>query len=109
MPIVRSASGSLRYRSLATILDHQYKCEEKEFLTEINSEYSSQENLWDISSVNNRKVNQHNKDQEDVVLAPKDYQADLLRWHHRLGHISFDKIRLLEILGALPRLSLIHI
>ena len=34
---------------------------------------------------------------------PQDTTADFLRWHHRLGHISPRKIRLLAHKGILPR------
>ena len=32
-----------------------------------------------------------------------DLQAQLLMWHHRLGHLSFQKIRLLCMMNLLPR------
>jgi hypothetical protein len=40
-------------------------------------------------------------DEEDVL--PQDASAELLRWHHRLGHISPKKIRALAGLGILPK------
>ena len=39
-------------------------------------------------------------DEEDTM--PQDASAMFLRWHHRLGHISPKKIRLLAKLGLLP-------
>jgi hypothetical protein len=36
-------------------------------------------------------------------LAGESNQADLLRWHYRLGHLSFAKIKLLALLTILPR------
>jgi hypothetical protein len=36
-------------------------------------------------------------------LAGESTQADLLRWHYRLGHLSFAKIKLLALLRILPR------
>ena len=41
------------------------------------------------------------EDEEDSM--PQDATADFLRWHHRLGHISPRKIRLLAHKGILPR------
>jgi hypothetical protein len=35
-------------------------------------------------------------------LAGESKQADLLRWHYRLGHLSFVKIKLLALLTILP-------
>ena len=40
------------------------------------------------------------EDEEDSM--PQDATADFLRWHHRLGHISPRKIRLLAHKGILP-------
>jgi hypothetical protein len=36
-------------------------------------------------------------------LAGESNQADILRWHYRLGHLSFAKIKLLALLRILPR------
>ena len=41
--------------------------------------------------------------QEDSKLSISDPKAELLRWHHRLGHISFKAIRLLAAVGVLPK------
>jgi len=40
-------------------------------------------------------------DEEDIM--PQDASAEFLRWHHRLGHISSKKIRILATQGILPR------
>ena len=40
------------------------------------------------------------EDQEPTSLDPHD---ELLRWHYRLGHLSFDRIRKLAQLGQLPK------
>ena len=40
------------------------------------------------------------EDEEDQI--PQDVQAEFLRWHHRLGHISAKKIKVLAKLGILP-------
>ena len=39
-------------------------------------------------------------DHETSALTPR---GEYLRWHHRLGHLSFKKMTLLSILGILPR------
>jgi hypothetical protein len=41
-------------------------------------------------------------DEEDTM--PQEASALFLRWHHRLGHVSPKKIRLLANLGLLPKL-----
>ena len=40
------------------------------------------------------------EDQEPTSLDPHD---ELLRWHYRLGHLSFDRIRQLARMGQLPK------
>jgi hypothetical protein len=30
-------------------------------------------------------------------------QSDLLHWHHKLGHVSFQKLRLMATKGAMPK------
>ena len=41
-------------------------------------------------------------EEEENQLAARDIQAELLRWHHRLGHLSFQKLKLLELLRVIP-------
>ena len=41
------------------------------------------------------------EDEEDVL--PQDASAEFLRWHHKLGHISPKKIRIMAQLGMLPK------
>ena len=40
------------------------------------------------------------EDQEPILLNPHD---ELLRWHYRLGHLPFDRIRQLALMGQLPK------
>jgi hypothetical protein len=40
-------------------------------------------------------------DQVDLVAA--DEQSELMRWHHRLGHLSFAKIKALALAGEIPK------
>ena len=42
-------------------------------------------------------------DDDEENLTAISPQAELLRWHYRLGHTSFKKIKLLALLGMLPR------
>ncbi len=46
---------------------------------------------------------QTDADKENEVLSASDDQAELLRWHHRLGHISFSMLKLLAKNGEIPR------
>jgi hypothetical protein len=40
---------------------------------------------------------------EDVTLAAADYQANLMQWHYRLGHLSFQKLKQLALNGKIPK------
>jgi hypothetical protein len=40
---------------------------------------------------------------EDVPLAAADDQAELMQWHHRLGHLSFQKLKQLALNGEIPK------
>jgi len=42
------------------------------------------------------------EDDEAQVSATTDL-AELIRWHYRLGHLSYNKIKLLALLGIIPR------
>jgi hypothetical protein len=40
---------------------------------------------------------------EDVHLAVADNQAVLMRWHYRLGHLTFAKLKQLALNGEIPK------
>jgi hypothetical protein len=40
---------------------------------------------------------------EDVHLAAADNQAELMRWHYRLGHLTFAKLKQLALNGEIPK------
>ena len=40
---------------------------------------------------------------EEFYLAAADDQAELMRWHYRLGHLSFPKLKLLATNDKIPR------
>jgi hypothetical protein len=42
-------------------------------------------------------------DDDSEILAAASPQAELLRWHYRLGHTSFAKLKLMSALGILPK------
>ena len=37
------------------------------------------------------------------LLAEEKPQAELLRWHHGLGHLPLSKIKILVLLGIIPK------
>ena len=40
---------------------------------------------------------------EDIHLAAADDQAELMRWHYRLGHLTFAKLKELTLNGEIPK------
>jgi hypothetical protein len=48
-------------------------------------------------------VNPELKEDEHVYLAAVDNQAKLMRWHYRLGYLSFAKLKQLALNGEIPR------
>jgi hypothetical protein len=40
---------------------------------------------------------------EDVQLLAADKQAELMRWHYRLGHLTFQKLKQLALNGKIPK------
>jgi hypothetical protein len=43
------------------------------------------------------------KEAEDVKLSAADKQAKLMRWHYRLGHLTFPKLKQLAFDGKIPK------
>jgi hypothetical protein len=43
------------------------------------------------------------KEDEQTTLAALDQQADLMRWHYRLGHLPFSRLKQLAINGKIPK------
>jgi hypothetical protein len=47
-------------------------------------------------------VNSKLEEDKHVYLAAVDDQAELMRWHYRLGHLSFSKLKQLALNGKIP-------
>ncbi len=47
-------------------------------------------------------VNPKLKEDKHVYLAAVDDQAKLMRWHYRLGHLAFSKLKQLALNGKIP-------
>ncbi len=47
-------------------------------------------------------VNPELEEDEHVYLAAVDNQAKLMRWHYRLGHLAFSKLKQLVLNGKIP-------
>ncbi len=48
-------------------------------------------------------VNPKLEEDEHLYLAAVDDQAKLMRWHYRLGHLSFSKLKQLVLNGKIPQ------
>jgi hypothetical protein len=68
-------------------------------------EFEREENLKDLTPPDIRETlpSPINVIPDDEHIAAIDDQAELLRWHYRLGHQSFKLIKLLAALKILPR------
>ena len=42
-------------------------------------------------------------EEEDSPLSAADDQAELMRWHYRLGHLTFAKMKQLALNGEIPK------
>jgi hypothetical protein len=42
-------------------------------------------------------------EQEEETIAATSPRGELLRWHYRLGHISFSKLKIMALLNIIPR------
>ena len=62
-----------------------------------DNQLNSTGNLIDFDSTNHPQAQTH----PERPLS--DAQAELLRWHYRLGHASFDKLRLMASEGTIPK------
>ena len=125
---MRSAAGFTRYRVFAATIDDKTGMEEQEHICfECNVVSDDQDSVDQRSKVSHKDISRSSSDQRedeniadfmtdipnkqvhvipteelDHVTATSDY-AELLRWHYRLGHMSFARIKLLAALGILPR------
>ena len=67
-------------------------------------EFSQEKNLQKhahLNSTSKTPVDVYDEAYED--LSAKDLNLEFIRWHYRLGHLSFKKIKLLSVLGVLPK------
>jgi hypothetical protein len=48
-------------------------------------------------------VNPELKEDKHICLATVDNQAKLMRWHYRLGHLAFSKLKQLALNGEIPQ------
>jgi hypothetical protein len=48
-------------------------------------------------------INPKLEEDKHIYLAPVNNQAKLMRWHYRLGHLAFSKLKQLALDGEIPR------
>ncbi len=48
-------------------------------------------------------VNPKLEEDKHIYLAAVDNQAKLMRWHYRLGHLSFSKLKQMVLSGKIPQ------
>ena len=78
----------------------------------LDDAYDQEENVMEIPVPEEHKQNefcvpegeQHIPvGQEEEKILGSTAQAELMRWHYRLGHLSWKKIEILALIGVLPR------
>jgi hypothetical protein len=63
---------------------------------------TTEENVYDFMQGHPKPVDAIPEEEEYALAATTD-KAELLRWHYRLNHLSWTKLRLLSLVGILPR------
>lgn len=89
---------------------------EGETVASSSSDLSSSENSNNISDTSEKSIPESNLElvdapteqvikrvDEDLEVTHNNPQAELLRWHYRLGHLSFKTIRSMAANGILPK------
>jgi hypothetical protein len=66
------------------------------------NEQTREEEVVDFSTEAPNISTPHVIEDDEGRLVAKTPSAELLRWHYRLGHLSFNKLRLLALLKILP-------
>ena len=69
-----------------------------------NGDYEYEENLHDTLNIptnvrNKRKLSKEPYENLSAV------QAELMRWHYRLGHTLFRKLKIMTAMGLIPKKS----
>ena len=99
---MRTVAGVERFKRFETLLSEELK------LVNESSKLSQQvvNSGQDHGKVEDFHLSSRTKrleEEEDRDLPATTDQAELLRWHYRLGHLSFKKIRNMSALGILPK------
>jgi hypothetical protein len=133
---MRSAPGTKHYRAFVSIHDQKQECRKHEHVAyahvipddRTGSDSERGKASASAEGEDNPPIVEANKKEENLTdlfqesqgpniildddserLAAANPQAELLRWHYRLGHMSFAKLKLMSALGILPRrLSSVH-
>ena len=98
---IEEPESTLVYVNEQTIEEDFYTSKSSELITNSISNSPSEMNLEPISRLISKEIS------ESELQAQSD-QAELLRWHIRLSHISFKKLKLLCLIGILPK-RLVHV
>ena len=91
----QSAPNTHKHRLLYDKIDDKLlsiKREQVMYYTDINQSENC-ENLFDPKEREERRINNIEEDENNITA--KSDQAELLRWHYKLGHLSFIKLQYL--------------
>ena len=114
---INTAPGYKRYHVFAAEIDEPEGDGFDIDLTQESKVVSDDENDWDDKEsfkerddplttefdLNGPRDNDKTVIEDEEDCMPQDASAEFLRWHHRLGHLSPSKIKLMAKLGDLPK------
>ena len=130
VPRMHSAPGFMHYRASACAMEYKWDYEECEHVCcravtpkelekyeaftfskpKISEEFINSEETADAEAKEIKQEHappfseeQKEKSADDQVIEAESDQGELMRWHCRLGHLSFRKLKILAALGILPR------
>jgi len=105
--IMRSAPGYGKFSSFSSVF-HQMQGEKEKCIEKVYEFNKTKQNDELKSYVADTSL-LHMQASDAVPPVPNDKieantdRAELMRWHHRLGHLSFRKLKLLAMMGFLPK------
>ena len=106
--IMMSSPGVHRYKSFCSLHD---KMNKRKYLEStkiaINSPYTHNDAVQADESLNHMMTSSKGceeiMDEDKEQLVGQDDLSEFMRWHHRLGHLSYSKMKTLCLLNILPR------
>ena len=104
VPVMKSAGGIRNYSAFANLLQSEEEMRKRECVccrvatVHDKTEVRDEEDL--LFPMNDAK---QIPDEEENQVIGIDDRAELVRWHYRLGHLPYERMKILMKLGHLPK------